>query len=284
MTAKLKMLEGGASSIEDKLEPLAALKFPDATPAAVADNPRLAWVKVADLRINRAYQRDLTPTSMRLIRTLVEKFDWARMKALSVLELGDGTYEVLDGQHTAIAAMSHGAIPRVPCLVSAQRKTSEAAAAFVDLNTQRLALSPMQIFWGEVAAGDEIACDVVRGVQLGGGKILRSQASSANWKYGDTIATGALKKLAAKGGVAYVKRVVALGVASKLRPINRDFVVAFEDLIWGRYAGKITDERIVDVVRIHGATKLQNDARRLQEDSKRGSLGNLLADVIRRLS
>lgn len=275
-----------AEAIADPdLEQLSPIRIDGLTPAEIGDPPRLDWLAVKDLRINRAYQRDLSQRSLRLVRKMVENFDWTRLKALSVLELGDGTYEVLDGQHTALAALSHGNVNKVPCLISAQRPTAEAAGAFVDLNTQRVSLTPMQIFWGEVAAGNEIACEVVRGTERGGGRVLKSQPAANSWRVGDTIAIGSLKGLAREGGAPYVKRAISIGVAAKLAPISRDFVIAFEQLIWGEHSGKVSDERIVDIVRIHGPLKIINDARRLMETAgSKLSIGRMAARVIVRLA
>ncbi|CAN0511962.1 unnamed protein product, partial [Phaeothamnion confervicola] len=87
----------------------------------------------------------------------------------------------------------------------------------------------------------------------GGGRIVRVQPSSVHWREGDTMAIGALRKLAEEGGWPYVRRVIAIGKAARLKPISRDFVVAFGELIWFRHSDLgLTDTRIVDVVRIHG--------------------------------
>lgn len=273
-----------ATVAEGPVERIVKIRMPDITPGEVVETPKLAWLPLSALRINRTYQRSLTPKSVKLIRQMVASFDWARLKALSVLEMGGGVYEVLDGQHTAIAAASHGGIPKLPCLISSRRSTEAAAAAFVDLNTQRVALSPMQIFWAAVASGDEVSADVVAGVKHGGGRLVFVQPSSVHWREGDTMAIGALKKLAEEGGVAYVKRVIACGKAARLKPISRDFVAACGEIMWFRYSDRgVSDQRIVDLVRIHGMVKLLNRAR-LDQQEEGGSLAVALARVIVRLA
>jgi hypothetical protein len=268
----------------DAVSRIVPLRMPDVTPGPLKPAPKLIWLPLSALRINRAYQRDLTRKSVTLIRKMVANFDWARLKALSVLELGGGLYEVLDGQHTAIAAASHGGVDKLPCLVSSKRTTDEAAAAFVDLNTQRVSLSPMQIFHAQVAAGDEIATDVARGVKLGGGRLVMTQQAAGTWRDGDTMALGGLKNLAAEGGVAYVRRVVACGKAARLRPISRDFIVACGELMWFRYSDKgVSDQRIIDLFRIHGAVKLTSKAM-IEQANGGGTLGVALARVLVRLA
>lgn len=271
-----------AAAPDAPIEAIVPLRMPDVTPAVVPETPQLKWLPMSALRINRAYQRSLSRASVRLIRKMVANFDWARLKALSVIDMGGGLYEVLDGQHTAIAAASHGGIEKLPCLVVASRDTEAAAAAFVDLNTQRVQLTGMQIFFAQVAAGDELATDVARGVRLGGGTIVATQSAAGTWREGETMAVAAFRKLAQQGGVAYVRRVASVAVRARLAPISRDFVVACGALMWGQHAGKVSDERIIDLVRITGIVKLMNKARIEQEHG--GTLGAALARVLVRLA
>lgn len=269
---------------KQKLEKIQPIRLGQLTPATLPPRPTLRWVPIDALRINRAYQRSMSERSVRLVRRMVERFDFARLKALSVLDLGDGTYEVLDGQHTAIAAMTHGGVHQLPCLISASRTTAEAAAAFVDLNRDRVSLTALQIFWAEVAAGDEVACDVAKGVEKGGGRIPKVQTAAGYHQVGDVTSLGTLKKIAMEGGWPYVRRVVDLGVRSKLKPITRDMLVAFDDLLWGKHAGKLTDTEIVDCVRTHGPERLAVKARQHMVDHAGGTIAQHLALVIARLA
>ncbi len=264
------------------LDKVVKLKAPDIVPGVIGPRPKMKWLTVDSLRINRAYQRDLSERSVRLIRRMVAGWDWNRLKALTVFDLGDGTFEVLDGQHTAVAAQTHGGIPELPCLVTPVRSTQQAAADFVGLNTDRVGLTPLQIFWAQVAAGDEECCEVARGVAQAGGRIPKNSMSSAHFREGDVISIGALTKLAREGGMPYVRRVVELGVTARLAPIARDFIVAAHELIWGAQAGMVTDQRIVDVIRVQSMARLLSDARILAEQHKH-TIGHALALVFVRL-
>lgn len=282
MSAALKVA-AGEPAVEPAVEPVRPLRAPDLTPAAIGALPELKWLPVTALRINRGYQRDLSRSSIELIRRIVANWDWSRLKALSVLDMGDGTFEVVDGQHTAVAAMTHGQVRQLPCLIAPARGLPQAAADFVGLNRDRVGLTPLQIFWARVAAGEEEANEVARGVALGGGRIPRTQVTLANMREGDCVATSALEALAKEGGAVYVKRVIGLGVAARLRPVGRDFIGAMRAVIWGGYAGKISDERIVDLIRVRGMTRLLTDARLLRDDQG-GSIGAALAAVFARLA
>lgn len=65
--------------------------------------PISEWVDPATLLVNATYQRDLSERSIQLIRKIIGGWDWTRFKP-PVCSLGDRGIEVIDGQHTAIAA------------------------------------------------------------------------------------------------------------------------------------------------------------------------------------
>lgn len=265
-----------------ELRPIRVLRVPDLVPAEVGRRPEIAWLPLASLRINDAYQRSLSDRSMRSIRKMIAGWDWARVKALSVMPIGDGLYEVIDGQHTAHAAASHGGIDELPCLIAAAASLEARAGAFVGINRDRVAMTPLQIFWADVAAGDEDALDAVRGVELAGGRILRHSPGTDRFEIGDIMSAEGVKRLARRGGVAYVRRVVGVGVAGKLGPIKDAFLRAVAWLIWDD-ENSLTDDAIVDVIRIHTGEGLLKRARALREE-QRQPLHACLATVIKRLA
>ena len=256
------------------------LAIPDIEPASLGDKPVMDWIELSALRINDAYQRSISNRSITSIRKMVRTFDWSRIKALSVVEMGDGTYEVIDGQHTAIAAMTHGDVTSLPCLISPPKTLEARAADFVGLNRDRLSMTPMQVFWAEVASKDELALEVVRGVQLGGGQLLRYPPGHGLFKSGDIVSTGALKKVANEGGPAWVRRVVSIGVNGKLAPIKAPLIRALVLLIWkGEHAGTLSDDRIIDLLRIYGQEPLLTKAR-VYRDTAKQPIGKCLAHII----
>ena len=70
---------------------------------------RIMAIDPAELSIDASYQRDLSKKSLRLIQTLVKDWDWRRYK-IPVVARVDDAWHVIDGQHTAIAALTHGGI------------------------------------------------------------------------------------------------------------------------------------------------------------------------------
>lgn len=248
------------------LRAVAPLKMPDVKPAEISSVPQLTWLPLDRLVINEDYQRSLTERSVSAIRRIVAKFDWARLKALTVVEMEDGTYEIIDGQHTAIAAASHGGIERLPCLVSPERSLQARASDFVGINRDRVSMTAQQVFWAEVTAEDELAIEALQGASAGGGTIRRGPPSYGAYDIGDIMCPGALKAIAKRGGPTWVKRVVSICVDGKLAPIKAPFVAALPRLLWeGPLAGTISDGAIVSVLRIHGGETLITQARTLRK-------------------
>ncbi|MEO0870963.1 MAG: hypothetical protein AAFY19_03240 [Pseudomonadota bacterium] len=269
--------------MNEVLRQIHPIEMPGVTPAGLQTLPELKWLPIEALVINGAYQRDLSDKSVRSIRRIVGNFDWSRFKALSVLDRGDGTYEVVDGQHSAIAAASHPDISEVPCLVSQQRADADSAANFVAINRDRVAMTPIALFFAELAAKDEIALEVLQGVESAGGRICRQPPPNGAFKPGDTMAIQTLKSLAKKGGPAWVKRAMSICIQAKVLPVKTQFLKAMELLVWsGEWAGDITDEEIVSVIRIHSANELLRRAQQLRAETRQ-PIGRCLATVIARL-
>lgn len=277
---------------EARLEPITPIKASDLKKGKPGPPPRLEWIPIERLRINRAYQRDLSEQSVRLIRRTVENWSWSRVKALSVAPIadyrpagpGDELYEVRDGQHTAIAALTRGDIRELPCLVGEAGSIEESAAAFVGLNTDRVGLTSLQIFWGRVVAGETDPVLVAKGVHDAGGRIPRSQPGATNThRPGDVIAVKRLEAVAAKQGDAGVARIVKLGIACGLAPVQQEFIFACGELMWGAHAGVVDDKTIERIVVGQTLARLLSDARVLREEHGH-TLGRGLGLVIVRMA
>lgn len=268
--------------MSDSLTPITPFLLTGADLSPLGEVPKLVWLPISSLRINADYQRDLSRRSRSVILKVAREWDWARMKALSVCEVQEGVYEVLDGQHTATAAASRGDIEALPCLVTSREELAARAAAFVGINRDRVAMTSLQVFWADVAAGSEDACDALRGVELAGGRILRASPGAHGFRPGDVMSAVGIVSLAKRGGVAYVRRVVSIGVQGHLAPIHDVYLRAIASLIWDRKQ-PLSDETIIDVLRIHGGERLRNKASQIAKE-ERQKASDALAGIIRRLS
>jgi len=264
----------------DKIEPL------DCTgPMPEGQAPVLDWIEIKNLRINPAYQRSAkSPRSVASIRNMVEGWDWSCVKALSVQRAGGFTYEITDGQHTAIAARTLG-IEKLPCLVHESAGTAAGAVAFLGINRDRVAVSALSLFWASVTAQDEGALDVLTGAERAGARILRSARSPDEYKAGETIAVKRLLSFAATGGPVYVERVLSVGVAAGLAPVDNLWLRAFELLFWGGadFEPRLPDKAIIDAILAYGDLDLVEMAKAKAAQSKSPAY-RALAEAVFRLA
>src|SRR5690348_4235835 len=114
-----------------KIKPLNLLNL-EPSMAATSD-PNFEWVEPKTLLVEDKYQRQLSKESITLIRRIISGWDWAKFKPPIVAPTNDGL-EVIDGQHTAIAAASHPGIERIPVMVIDAAAMEDRARAFVAHN------------------------------------------------------------------------------------------------------------------------------------------------------
>jgi len=194
--------------------------------------PKMEWLCLSQLVVNDEYQRHLSEKSITLIRHLVENFTWRQVRPAAVTPVGGGLYEILDGQHLAVAAATHGGIDAIPCFIVETASQMERAAAFVGLNQDRVNMTPMQIFHAKVKAGDEEAMAVVEGVAKAGGKVLKYPPPFGRYKIGDAMCCGALIDVARSKGVNGVARVCAIAIAARRAPVSALLVKALRRVLW----------------------------------------------------
>lgn len=203
--------------------------------------PEVLWVRPSQLRVDPAYQRDLSRKSADLIARIVADFDWRRFKPPVVIRTADPeTFDIIDGQHTAIAAETHGGIDRIPVLLIDAQAVQDKAKAFLGHNRDRVAMSSTQLFWAAVAAGDEDALTVKQVCDRAGARILRLPPSKGQFRIGDTMAVSVLKRLCASRGAMKARVVVETCVKANAAPVGADMLRAVDEILSGRdYAGEI---------------------------------------------
>jgi hypothetical protein len=113
---------------------------------------RYKQVPLGDLIVDPAYQRVLDESR---VERIAEEFDPALLGTLEV-SVRNGKCAVFDGQHRLEALRRRGAA-KAPCLVHAGLSIAEEAMLFVNLQTQRKNLRPMDRFRARLVAGEEQA-------------------------------------------------------------------------------------------------------------------------------
>lgn len=184
----------------------------------VVERPDVRMANPLDLRIERAYQRDLSEKSLRLIKKIVAGWDWAKFKPPVCAETEDGLF-LIDGQHTAIAAATHPDIVAIPIMVVPADTVAKRADAFVAQNRDRIAMSAHQIFHAQVAAGDERAVAIMAIIQRVGAIIPRSMPQRGTAKPGEIASINELANIYGGSGGEVLERVLNIAVLSRQAPL-----------------------------------------------------------------
>lgn len=148
----------------------------------------LTMVRIADLRVDMTYQRNITTGSVRNIRTICREFDWAKFLPVVVIRSGD-TFSLVDGQHRATAAATLG-ITEVPAYVLSCTP-AEAAAAFASINGNVTPVEAIDIWFAELAAGAPDAVAIQRCLDAASVKLTRRKEGFA---VGETRSINVLRR------------------------------------------------------------------------------------------
>ncbi len=193
--------------------PLRKFAFrPAPVPArSIGRQATLTHIPLDQLVIDESYQRAITPQGRGNIVRIVESFDWRMFSPLIVVpvETGDGQrWAIIDGQHRATAALMHGGVRSVPCMVI-EASRAEAAACFAAINGAVTAMQKGQMWHARVAAGEHFACEVAAICARAGVTILKHKAGAESWRVGDTLAVGAIEVTHRKYGAAVLEATLA---------------------------------------------------------------------------
>ena len=212
--------------------PVTAISLPSGTKPALLSSvaPTIRLVKPQSLLIESAYQRDLSGKSIQLIRKIVGGWDWTKFKPPVCAETKDGLV-VIDGQHTAIAAATHPGITEIPVMINATAHLERRAAAFVSHNRDRLVMTPAQIFYGDLAAGDKDCKGIMECVVKAGASIPRLPVGQAGWKAGQISAVGEIRDAFKRTERATVEKMLRISVASKVAPVSKTLLRALRSLL-----------------------------------------------------
>jgi hypothetical protein len=242
---------GGGGFGETRIRrPVAALDFRDLAPAKPGPAPRFETVDPTTLLVDEAYQRELSPKSHALIRKIVGGWDWARFKPPIVAATAEG-FEVIDGQHTVIAAASHPDIAAIPVMIVEAPRVEDRAGAFIGHNRDRLHITPIQMHVAGVAAHDPDALTVERVCARAGVRLLGwSPSASDGYAAGDCVAYTTLYAMLGRRGAATGRRILECLVRGERAPIAAWQIKAVEELICGaEYHGQVEAEAISEALR-----------------------------------
>jgi hypothetical protein len=262
------------------LRAIKPMSFPDLKPASFeGEKPELKWIEPTALLVDGTYQRDLSNRSIKLIRKMIENFSWNRLKPPIVVQAGPASLHVVDGQHTAIAAASLG-IPQIPVFVVQADTVDERARAFVGHNSDRVVVSPMDIYRALLASGDLDAVDVDNVCRRAGVRIRNISPQSVVAE-GDCGCIGLIRSVVKRRGVIHARKALEALVKAKRSPITAAEILAAEKIICTDRKG-IDIDTLAAVVRVDGTDGL-NKAHAKAKNDRTPIFRELAARWLRRL-
>lgn len=210
---------------------IAAMTLPGVTPGgADMPEPKFERMRPGALIVDEGYQRNLSERSVRLIRKMILRWDWRTFMPPVVVKLSDGVH-VIDGQHTAIAAASHPRIKDIPVMVVKADHVRERAQAFLGRNRDRITVTPNQLHYAAVAAGDEDATTIDQVCARAGIRILKNPPQAAYFKPGETLAIRTISRLIDRRGAMGARKILQVITAAKVGPVSQTFIRAVDEIL-----------------------------------------------------
>lgn len=230
-----------------------AMAVPGVEPGgAMTAVPVFEWIDPRELLVDETYQRNLSERSVTLIRKIVGNWDWRRFKP-PVVARCDGGFEVIDGQHTAIAAASHPAVSTIPVMVVEATDQAARASAFVGHNRDRISLTVTQMHAAAVAAGDEDAVTIAQVCERAGVVILKNPPGNGAFKPGETLAVSSIRSLVNRRGAMRARQVLQVLAEARCAPVSAGAIKAVEMLLMdAEYAGQLSAEDLTTTIRAAG--------------------------------
>jgi hypothetical protein len=153
--------------------------------------PELRWLKVSQLRIDPKYQREIGRRAADNIVGIAHEFKWAKFSVVVVAPIGRDLFAIVDGQcHTTSAALRD--FQEVPCLIITADH-AEQADAFVAINANVTAMSPLQIHAARLASGNKAAVALTDVCLEAGVTVCRYPVPANKMKPGETLAVAMLQ-------------------------------------------------------------------------------------------
>lgn len=250
-----KLMSALTAPAETTTRPIIPITLPGKMTAntLVVDRPDVRMVRVEDMLVEGSYQRNLSSKSMTLIRQIVTGWDWLRFKPPIVADAGNGKFFVIDGQHTAIGAVSHPQITALPCVVVDAASVDLRAMSFVSHNRDRIAMTEFEVFHGEVVAGVPESVALQRIISAAGARVPRYRPPQKSVKSGDVTAIRDAKSVLLQHGEDGLRRVVSIAHDGGAVPIARTIVRGVALVLFGGMARdfkpSVTDADVVTAVK-----------------------------------
>jgi len=209
------------------------------------------WININNLIVDSRYQRDTRSTrSQSNIIKIAEHFEWAKFSPLTVTNADKkGFYAIIDGQHRFEAAKMLGDIEELPCWIVPQSSLKVQADVFVDINKNRVAINPYEIYKAQVAAGDEKALMVDAFCKKQ--NIIIPNNSITGSKPNVTNALATIKQCLLSGDedlLTYAIQTLRMAFPFKSNQLRSDIIKAIIKLK-KEYGDKVNQKNLIDTLR-----------------------------------
>jgi len=217
------------------------------------------WLPFDQLKIDRSYQRRLQP---RRSSSMAHNWNTDKENALVVNRRVNGTYFIVDGQHTyeALSAIENHP-PRVYCKVFTGLTLEEEAQLFHDLDNERENLTPGASFKALVVAKDPAALEITR--------VAESVGLTVNYDRGpvpgNVRAFKSLQDIYRRGGSKGLERI--LRICHSAWPNNNDStsstLMRGLEIFLNQYGNKMDEHRLIETLSKHQPGAVVNMARNI---------------------
>lgn len=210
----------------------------------LGQKPTLIDIKLKDFMVDESYQRTPSYAGIRLIKKMVNKWDWRLFKPpIVVKSISDGNenFMVVDGQHTIIAALTRGDIESIPVLLFNETSTQSQAISFVGHNTERTKVAAARLFYSKVEAGDENCIEIKNFMEDLGIYFV----DTYKYELGEIASPNYFISLYNKLTMIQMQTIIQICLNAKLAPIFRGHLSLAKSAIWDNSFGEITTMEVV---------------------------------------
>lgn len=223
--------------------------------------PKLAWIDKNCFAVDETYQRDPSrEAGRRVIRRITENFSWRKFQPPTVVQIEDGRFVAIDGQHRILAAQMHPKVRDIPCYLIEAPEIRTQADAFVSINRDRVGLNTFQLYHAALAAGDpdslhlQSICDQI------GIRIPRNGLSAGDRKPHHLLGIRAVSKLLREFGDAPVLAALRAIFTAKAE-LRQSLIAALTHFFICYRKNNIDVDRLVRVLTERSARDLEEAGR-----------------------
>lgn len=202
------------------------------------------------IAIDPDFQRSISHKGKTLIRDMIQQWNWhAFMPPAIYVDERTGHETAYDGQHTLIGAASRQDIHTIQCDLHASLEDAvAAAAAFLDRNTKRIGVAPLQRYKAALHAGQNWALELRKiGAKVG---YHIPFYPSAKTKPDTVLSVGTMQHLLETRGADGLTRIMKILVGNAISPIREMHLMAVDTLLYSpEYKKLVRADRLNAVLR-----------------------------------